>query len=64
MLAAGRELFAPGELGAVEPAACGEFPFRLGRQILARPSGVSERIAIGHVHDRVIVERVDSCLRP
>ena len=38
VLAAGRELVAPGIFGAVEPATRGEFPFRLGRQVLASPS--------------------------
>ena len=37
MLAAGRELVAPGIFRAVEAAARGEFPFGLGRQILAGP---------------------------
>ena len=64
MLAAGREFIAPGELGAVETAARGKFPFGFGRQILAGPFGVGERIAIGDVHDRMIVEPVDVALRP
>src|SRR5215469_5758219 len=42
MLPTGGELVAPGEFGAVEAAARGEFPFGLGRQILARPFGVSK----------------------
>ena len=50
-------------LGAVEPAARGEFPFGLGRQILAGPLRVGERIGERHVHDRMIVERVDVALR-
>jgi hypothetical protein len=40
VLAAGRELVGPGKLGTIEPAACGEFPFGLGRQLLAGPPGV------------------------
>ena len=64
VLAAGRELIAPGELRAVEPAARGEFPLGLGRQILARPSGIGERIGKGDVHDGMIVEHVDAALRP
>ena len=59
MLAAGRELVAPGEFGAIEPAARGELPFRFGRQFLAGPLCVGERVGEGHVHDRMIVERVD-----
>jgi len=31
MLAAGREVIPPCELGAIETTACGELPFRLGR---------------------------------
>ena len=63
MLAAGRELIAPGKLGAVEPAARDEFPFGLGRQLLADPRGVSQRVRKCHMHDRMIVEPVDVALR-
>ena len=62
MLAAGREFVAPGELGAVEPAARGEFPFGFGRQLLAGPFGVGQRIRKGHVHDGMIVEPIDVAL--
>ena len=51
-------------LGAVEPAARGKLPFRLGRQFLAGPLRVGQRVGKGHVHDRMIVERVDVALRP
>ena len=44
MLAVGRELVAPAILGAVEAAACGEFPFGFGGQLLAGPFGVSQRV--------------------
>jgi hypothetical protein len=64
MLAAGRELVAPGELGAVEAAARAAFPFCFGRQLLARPFGVSERIGVSDMDDRMVVERVDIALRP
>ena len=50
--------------GAVEPAARGEFPFGFGRQFLAGPSRVGLRVAIGDVHDRMIVEAVDVALGP
>ena len=63
MLAAGRELVAPGKLGAVEPAARGELPFGLGRQVLAGPFGVGQRVGERHMHDRMIVEPVDIALR-
>jgi hypothetical protein len=35
LLAARREFVTPSEFGAVEAAACGKFPFRFSRQILA-----------------------------
>src|SRR5215470_4882273 len=44
MLSARRELVAPGKLGTVEAAARRELPLRFGRQVLARPFGVSERV--------------------
>src|SRR5262249_54337964 len=46
MLAARRELVAPGELGAVEPAARGELPFGLRRQFLAGPFRIGFGIAV------------------
>ena len=64
VLAAGREFVAPGELGTVETATRGEFPFGFGRQLLASPSCVGECIAKRHMHHRMIVERVDVALRP
>ena len=63
MLAAGRELVAPGKLGAVKTAARSELPFRLGRQILAGPFGVSQRVRERDVHDRMIVEPIDVAVR-
>ena len=57
-----RELVAPGELGAVQPAARGELPFGLGRQLLARPGRVGLGIAVGDMDDRMLVEaRGSSC---
>ena len=47
VLATGREFVAPGEFGAVEAAARGELPFGLGRQVLAGPSRIGQRIGIG-----------------
>ena len=64
MFAAGREFVAPSELGAVEAAARGEFPFGLSRQVFAGPACAGERIAERHMHHGVIVERVDVALRP
>ena len=63
VLAAGRELVAPGELGAVEPAARGELPFGFGRQVLAGPCGVGQRVGVSDVHDGMIILRVDVALR-
>src|ERR1700730_14814476 len=62
VLAAGRELVAPGELCTIKRATGGEFPFRFGRKILAGPARKGERVGIGDVHDRMIVERVDVAL--
>ena len=64
VLAAGREFIAPGELGAVEAAARGKLPFGFGRQVLAGPSRIGQRIGIRDVHDRMIVEHVDVALGP
>ena len=63
VLASGRELVAPGIFSLVQSAARREFPFRLGRQILAGPSCVGERVGIGDVHHRMFVERVDVAFR-
>src|SRR5690349_9078162 len=46
---AGRELIAPGKRSAVEPAARGELPFRLGRQFLAGPFRIGFGVAIRDV---------------
>src|SRR4029453_7870107 len=51
-----REFIAPRKFGVLKPAARREFPFRFGRQILASPFGVGERITEGHMHDRMIVQ--------
>src|SRR5262245_34419002 len=59
VLAAGGQLVAPGEFGAVEAAARGEFPFGFGRQVLAGPGRISLGVPIGDVNDRVIVEPTD-----
>src|SRR6516165_9109374 len=64
VFAAGRKRFAPSELGAVEPAACGEFPLGLGWQVLARPFGVGQRIRVSDMDNGMIVERVYIALRP
>jgi hypothetical protein len=55
MFAIGRELVAPGELATIDAAARGEFPLGFGWQLLARPFGVSERIGIGDMQDRMVV---------
>src|ERR1700740_1727841 len=56
LLAARSKFIAPGELGAVEPAAGCEFPLRFGRQVLARPFRIGHRVAIGNVNDGMIIE--------
>ena len=58
MLAARCGLIAPGKFRAVELAARGEFPFGLGRQLLAGPLGVGRSIPICDVHHRMIVAPV------
>ena len=59
MFAAWREFVAPGVFRAVEAAPRGIFPFGFGRQILACPVGVGERIRKRDMHHRMIVEVVD-----
>src|SRR6266851_4519927 len=54
--AAWRELFAPGVFGVGQSTAGGELPFRFGWKILAGPAREGERVGIGHVYDRMIVE--------
>ena len=51
-----RQFVAPGKLGIVKAAACREFPFGFGRQRLAGPSRIGLGIAIGDMHDGMIVE--------
>src|SRR5581483_6483607 len=63
MPAVRRELIAPRKLGAVETAARGVLPFRFGRQILAGPLGVSERVCVTDVDDRMVAQRVDVTFR-
>ena len=63
-LAAGRELFAPGEFDAVQSAAGRKFPLGLGRQVLAGPSRIGERVGVRDMHDRVVVEPAYPGLRP
>src|SRR6185312_9841369 len=62
MLAAWRELVAPGIFGSVHSAARSELPFCLGGQVLAGPLCISERVRIGDMHDRMTVEHVDTAL--
>jgi hypothetical protein len=49
----------PGEGRALQPAARGELPFRLDRQILAGSFGIGQRISIGDVDDGMVVEAQD-----
>ena len=57
--AIGREIVTPDIDRAVEAAASGEFPLRLGRQRLARPRRVGLRVGIRNVRDRVPVPAPD-----
>jgi hypothetical protein len=57
--ATGRELVAPGIIGAIEPAARGEFPFSLRRQFLSRPTGIGFGVTISDVDDGMIVKPAD-----
>src|SRR5262249_22462109 len=63
VLAARRELVAPGVLGAVEPAARGVLPLSLGGQLLAGPLPIGQHVLVGHVHHRMIVEARDRTAR-
>src|SRR6516225_1949919 len=63
MIASGRKLVPPGVLGAVEAAPCRKLPFGFGGQFLARPLGVSLRVAIGDVDDRMVVHTADRTAR-
>src|SRR5215831_9869148 len=56
LFAAGCEFVAPGELRTVEPATGGKLPLGFGRQVLACPFCVSQRIAVGDVNDGMIIE--------
>ena len=58
------ELVSPGEHGAVETAAGRELPLRLGRQLLAGPGGVRQRVGVRHVRDGVQVAAVQGAVRP
>ena len=60
----GRQFIAPGEFRPLETAARRVLPLGLGRQFLARPTRVSLRVAIGDMHDRVVVEPADRTARP
>ncbi len=52
-------LVTPGEPGAVQPAAGGVLPLRLGGQLLAGPGGVRLGVEQGHVGDGMPVAAVD-----
>src|SRR5262245_47588421 len=64
MFSVGIELVAPGEFGAIKRAARRIFPLGLGRQLLAGPRRVCERIRESDMHDRVYVQLFDVALRP
>ena len=50
-------LVAPGERGALEPAARGVLPLGLGGQPAARPGGVRLRVLVGDMDHRVVRRR-------
>lgn len=60
----GARVVAPGVDRAVQPAAGGELPLGLGRQLLARPRGVRVGVLRGHVGDRVPVQAARRAARP
>ena len=53
-----RELVTPGIGGALETPTGGELPLRLGRQGLARPVGVRDRVGVRHMRHRMPIEAV------
>src|SRR6516225_2710944 len=56
----GGELLAPGVFGALQPAAGGELPFRLARQLLTAPMGIGQRILIGDLDHGVVLPAGDT----
>src|SRR6478672_11365367 len=64
MLAVGCKLVSPSVLSTIDSATRRKFPFGLGRQIFARPSGIGKRIRIRHMHDRMGVEAVNVTFPP
>ena len=64
LLAARRELVTPSVFRAIKPAARGKLPLSLSRQFLARPARVSLGVAIGDMHDGVVVHSADRAARP
>ena len=64
MLVVGRLVVAP-DVGLVVQAAAGrELPLGLGRQALAGPLGIGDRIEPGDVNDGMIVLALDAAARP
>ena len=61
--AAGSEVAAPGEDGAVQAAAGGELPFRFAGQLLAGPGRVGLGVLGGHMRDRVVAQPLDAAAR-
>ena len=54
-----REFIAPRKFGVFKSAARCKFPFRFGRQFLAGPLRVGERVVERHMHDGMIVQPTD-----
>src|SRR3954469_7961237 len=48
---------------AFKTAAGGELPFRFGRQLLAAPRRIGERVLMGDMHDRMIIAAGDRAVR-
>ena len=53
-----RQFITPRELRPIEPAARRELEFSLGRQVLARPLGISFGVCVGDMDNRTIVSPV------
>src|SRR5699024_1666693 len=58
------ELTSPGVPGAVETATTGRLPLRLGGQCPAGPGAVGQRVVVRDVHHRMVLQILDSRVRP
>src|SRR6185312_3479161 len=58
-LAPRRKFISPGEFSTVQAATGRKLPFRFGWQLLPDPIGVSFRIPVGDMNNRMIIEPAD-----